>query len=358
MKRIKVVEYRGRELGLHRAIVDPIFGEKTILIKDSCPWDYIDLWLSREGHKEAALYWRQSREFYNATKLLSKESSPLTAYYCLLNATKALLSVKKGEFDDQSHGVTGRGGHQSKSKSSSRGKKFHLKNENIKVTRGVFLELCGYLGEGVKKGDTYSLKDVLYNLPYIHRAFDLTYKDSVELFVPISSPKIMKDVDSSKAYLSATLTGRFARTNTTENWISNKFKLEEKSEKVWTVRHNLDFDWNSSSIENYQNYHKNIRKDFSYIHNSLEQWYVKKDNNKQAINQSTITLAFMAMHNLSEIARYYPQKLSLFFNSKPNWLLSEFIASAPDQFINEISCELTGCEFLNPSLVHSCSTVK
>lgn len=61
-----------------------------------------------------------------------------------------------------------------------------------------------------------------------------------------------------------------------------------------------------------------------------------------------MALTFAAMHKLSEISRYSPDKLSRHFDCQHNWLLSDFITSAPAQFIDEISSELTGHEFMVP----------
>jgi len=42
------------------------------------------------------------------------------------------------------------------------------------------------------------------------------------------------------------------------------------------------------------------------------------------------------------------RRLSRHFECQHNWLLSEFISSAPAQFIDEISSEMTGREFMTP----------
>ena len=54
------------------------------------------------------------------------------------------------------------------------------------------------------------------------------------------------------------------------------------------------------------------------------------------------------MHRLSGLARYDPMRLARHFDCQHNWLLSEFIATARSQFIDEISYEITGQEFMIP----------
>jgi len=56
------------------------------------------------------------------------------------------------------------------------------------------------------------------------------------------------------------------------------------------------------------------------------------------------------MHRLSELARYSPKSLANHFESRHNWLLSEFISTALYQFIDEISSEITGQEFMVPGI--------
>jgi hypothetical protein len=77
---------------------------KTVLADST--WRYIEIFLKSKQAKEALFYWYQARDFFEASLKLSLISAPLTAYYSLLNATKALLKYKNvlsGEY----HGVTG-----------------------------------------------------------------------------------------------------------------------------------------------------------------------------------------------------------------------------------------------------------
>ena len=55
------------------------------------------------------------------------------------------------------------------------------------------------------------------------------------------------------------------------------------------------------------------------------------------------------MHKLSELSRYNPMALSGHMNASHNWLLSEFMQVAPNQFIYSIASEITGMEFLQPN---------
>jgi hypothetical protein len=56
------------------------------------------------------------------------------------------------------------------------------------------------------------------------------------------------------------------------------------------------------------------------------------------------------MHRLSEICRYRPLELASFLAGPGNWLISEFVMMAPEQFIDGIAAELTGHQFMFPNV--------
>jgi hypothetical protein len=56
------------------------------------------------------------------------------------------------------------------------------------------------------------------------------------------------------------------------------------------------------------------------------------------------------MHRLSELARYSPTLLAKHFESRHNWLLSEFIASSLHQYMDQISAEITGFQIMVPGI--------
>ena len=80
---------------LMKSVNKPKYGSRTILT-DSC-WEYVSLFLKRQsitGASDALFYWEQAHSFYLASKELPDDARPLTSYYCILNAAKALLRYK------------------------------------------------------------------------------------------------------------------------------------------------------------------------------------------------------------------------------------------------------------------------
>jgi hypothetical protein len=336
------ITHNGKHLTLHKAVSSPHFNEKTVLVTST--WDYVDLWLKRARKHDARFYWSQARSFYEATQNLPKTSAPLTAYYCFLNATKAFLLTRGQQFGDQ-HGVSG----------YALAGPSALSNEKVKFKNGGILPaLCQLLGEQVNQ-DIYSLKDVLYNLPYIHRAYNLTIPSDPELFIPLSNPTIVKSDRTHEAWFSAQLIGKYA-TQHTINKLPNGFERDMGYPNEYVIRCMRRFDWRprakSASLARYKTYHHRLRQEVLYINSSSTRWYLKRGNmDNRLIARSALPLAFAAMHRLSELSRYSPDKLAKHFECQHNWLLSEFISAAPNQFIDSISSEITGHEFALPERI-------
>jgi hypothetical protein len=332
------IEFRGRPLTIQKAIVGPKFGGKTVLVSDT--WDYMELWLKRNGPPRARFFWEQAQHFFEATKALPKESSPLPGYYCMLNATKALLLVKKISFSDH-HGITG----------TTKGKKSSISNETVVFKgAGILAALCNFIGEGAS-GETYTLKDLLYNLVYIHRAFNLSIPSCPELFIPIRNPKIVRSNANGEAWFCAELHGRHASLHTI-NKLPPGYEQDRGVLDRFVVRKKDRFQWkphDKATLDRYEQYHRKLRKHLDYIYSTQRLWYIKRRSGPAGyIERCSLTIAFAAMHKLSELARYSPDLLARHFEGRYNWLLSEFISVAPTQFIDGISSEMTGHEFMPP----------
>jgi hypothetical protein len=93
------------------------------------------------------------------------------------------------------------------------------------------------------------------------------------------------------------------------------------------------------------------REDLVYIAGTQTLWYLKgRVPGGRRLDRSPLTLTLAAMHRLSEICRYRPLELAAFLAGPYNWLISEFVLMAPEQFLDGIASELTGHQFLLPSV--------
>jgi hypothetical protein len=331
--------YKGRAITVRKAVTGPDFTGKTVLVAD--PWEYVDLWLRRQKASVARFYWEQARDFAQAAASLPLTSSPLPAYYCLLNAAKALLTVRKRAFTDR-HGVTGQ------TLATRRGLN---REEVVFKSGGVLPALCTLLGERAEP-ETHTLRSILYNLAWIHRAYVLTYRSTPELFVPLQDPAFVWLPTQGEAWFQCTINARdmyLADPST----LPKGYEKDEGSTSKHVVRMKKRFRWKKrgmqDNLKNLRTYHSMVRKQVAYIHGPMRLWYLKRSGDASLmVEHSSITLTFAAMHRLSELSRYNPRALAHHLDASYNWLLSEFITIAPRQFVDEIASEITGQEFMVP----------
>lgn len=344
----KVITVNSKELSLLKPITAADYRSKTILTDSA--WEYVELWFKRqkdEKSKNALFYWQQAKHFFVASENLPQNSKPLTSYYCCLNAAKALLCVNGVDVTNISHGITQARHAQVQSNSLE-------KAEVIFLGSGVLNELSRYLGESVDK-QIYSIKDLLYNIPCIHRSFAITYSGTPELFIPIRNLQFIREDTTSKAWIQFALEPRYANASILR-YLPTGYKktLSPTGSDTFIIRkENSRFDWDIHSdpndrIRDLSNYHRKVRKDLFYIYGDAKLWYLKKKlpNNKHILQRNSLTLIFAVMHWMSELVRYNPQKFEKLMESKQNWLLHEFIEKALYQFVDEISCEITHQEIM------------
>ena len=303
------------------------------------------MWLKRNSFDDDAIfYWQQARQFFLAAQKLPLTSAPLTHYYCMLNATKTLLLVHNTSFSNY-HGVTG----------ETIKKKISLSNEKIILKEGgVLPALCSHLGEKVVKNETYTLKEIFYNLPFIHRAYTLTYKSEQdkELFIPIKSPCFVRKASSRESWFCFELEDDYASKHTV-NKLPKNYEQDIGQKDKFVIRNKKRFTWDrsdSNKLQKLTNYHFKIRRNIYFISGFTRLWYIKRAGVDNIISRQSMPLIFCAMHRLSELSRYDPVTLSKHLNGQQNWLISEFISKATNQFLDEVSSEITGKELMMPGI--------
>ena len=352
----KVIKFKRKNLTIHKASISPNISENAVLATDS--WGFVDLWLKKNHESKAQFYWQQAKSFYNASLSLPQTASPLTLYYCFLNAAKALLIAKDIPFSEW-HGLSG----VSNTPIALENEIIYLKN------KGILPSLAKYLDSPITSNakSTLSLFECFYNLPFLHRTFLFTYPQSPELFIPIHNPVIGKSITNKEAWFSAELDSEYSDSHTIKLLPSNfEIDISYKDRKIIRCKKSPKrIRWSRSDketdkIKTFQKYNKALRKHIFYIHGSPTAWYIKRSDithshrtGKNGIIKNytklhPLVLIFSAMHRLSELSRYTPEKLSKHFDCKHNWLLNDFLKYAPIQFIDEISSELTGLEFKKP----------
>lgn len=199
MTTLQTIKISGRDAQPHKCVKGPNFTSRTVLTKS--PWQFVELWLKRNGKKEALFFWGQANEFWKASIGLPTQSAPLLHYYSFMNAAKALLSAKGIAFTPM-HGVRA---HNMNGASS----KISIVNEGVRILRnGILPALSSYFGEP-EAATTHSLQDLLFNLPHIHRTYCLTYPNQTEIFIPVVRPCFVHDAASNIVRLHAQISKNF-----------------------------------------------------------------------------------------------------------------------------------------------------
>jgi hypothetical protein len=336
-----------RRVWMHKGVVAADFGALHVLSND--PWQFVELFLSRGKSYDALAYWTQARRFAEASHQLGPEAAPLTIYYAFLNAAKALLKFKNVTHADQ-HGVNGLRPENARAS---------LINETITFKNGgVLPALCGYFNESTSK-TSHSLRDILWNIPFIHRAFCLSFKSTQELFIPLESARYVRHDSSRESWFEAKIVPRYSDGRMLKS-VPTSFETFAESDGSASIRRRKRFNWyfgqaNASSkkdaIRRLQVYHAATRRVIVHISGERDLWYVKKQlPGNTASARHTITLMFAAMHRLSELSRYDPAGLDRHLSGQANWLLVEFINHALGQFIDQIATEITGFQFWPPKM--------
>lgn len=341
--KVKNLIYRQRTLRPYKSFITPDFKSRTVLA--SSHWDFVEMYLKRDLNEESLFYWRQSKAFYDAALNLPTESSPLTLYYCFLNAAKALL-VSKNQLFSKQHGVSG---------NSSPGNT-NLKNEIISFkSRGIASALGRYFNDKIIHGN-FSMWELLYNLVFIHRSFHLSYpSESTELFTPLINLRFVISDFQHYGWFSAETYKAYENKHTLNRIKDLGFRIDGKFEK-FTIRFEKKFKWyhqgekKKNNLQRLSNYQGKFRKHLTYIYGDKTLWYIKRTGVNHLVDKHPAVIIFGIMHRLSELARYDPLTLNHHFELRQNWLLTEFINGSADQFIDMISCEITNSNIMRPSI--------
>jgi hypothetical protein len=348
-----------RPVRFARATCAPAFQERRVIT--SSPWEFVSLWLRKNRHNNARVYWEQAEYFFDSARDLPAQSSPLPLYYSFLNATKALLEVK-GRAYGPLHGVTGFDLRRSQSNA-----KIRLDNEGLKIkSAGVLPSLTQYFGE-TETITNYNLGDVFSNLAFIHRAFALSYGRG-ELYISLDHPRYVRAAGQN-ARFQADLPEEHARGQTRRTLpagfqarkLSENEADEWGSDSGWVIESVQTFPWSrarratDADCAALADFHRSIRLDIQYIAGAQPIWYIKRSLAAyRNIRRNNLTLMFMAMHRMSEIARYKPLELNRLLDGRRNWILHEFTRVAQNQFIDEMAAEITGYE-ISPAGVRQSS---
>ena len=277
------------------------------------------------------------------------QAAPLLHYYSFLNAAKALLVAKGVPFDEH-HGVRA---HNMRVAS----KAIALSNEGVRIlTKGVLPALAAYLGD-TEPNTIHSLKELLFNLPFVHRTYCLTYQAQSDLFYALTDCVYVFDSNARVAYLQANLSRDFAAKRYVKKLPPELVADPSRSDDVRAIRSAASATVASrqlrsaADIARLQQLHHGVRRVVQCITAPQTLWYAKAMvAGPRRLSRSPLTITLAAMHRLSELCRYRPLELESFLAGQKNWLITEFVLMSPEQYLDGIAAELTGHQFMRPNI--------
>lgn len=331
-----------RQAKPHKAMIAANYEVRNVLTNSI--WEFVTLWLKRNSHSSALTYWEQARYFARASASLPAQSAPLLHYYSFMNAAKALL-VSRGITPHEHHGLRA---HNMRAALGS----IDLSNEGVLLLKkGICPSIANYLQDSDQK-TTYSLKEILLNIPWVHRTYCLTYPTSDDLFIPLTECRYVRDPLTNNAYLEARIGSDFQIAEIESHLPASFTKIDDDGRiKCNTMCSIIGGNaLTAADVAEISRLNLKTRRNIFYINGVHTLWYLKLSRNGfPIIDRSTITLTLMAMHRISEICRYRPVELASFLGGNENWLLTEFINLSSDQFFDEVASEITGHQFLAPN---------
>ncbi len=366
-------QFMNRFIRMGKAYTRQDFQSNTILTDDV--FTYIDFYFSsykkRMKYKDSGLrekygnpdkydfsfYWKQSMSFYQASKLLPIESSPLASYYSMLNAVKSLIAFREKYVDDFVKDFNQHGLHEDNSSAGENLETICVKRKQ----RGVFCFFGRILENDFERlwpvDRAWSIKELLYNLAFVHRAYTVTYSSSSgkkvhEQFFPIKAGKspFYTVGNDEKLYMIAELDSeRFSPMITAlPSSVCSTIPDSLMPLHGFWIRSKLGARKNSKTLSTeFNELNQDLRRNFQYIKSGKRLWYLKQTmRTGSSINMNSMLIILATMHRFSEIVRYKPEQLARLLNSKENWLIHEFLTLALDQFIDEIATEITGQDIM------------
>jgi hypothetical protein len=302
--------------------------KKLIISEIWAFWDYVIKKTNYEKEFMSSLL-EQSKNFYTAAENSPLESKPLLYYYSFLNLSKVVINLEQryGR-TTYMHGIkeTHNNAFNLSTITISQ-KKAHLKNVSCELHEAID-------GINTPMDVTYKVKDYLIHCVGIHRAYSEIYNIH-EVFFRIEDEKIYKD----------------GRT------IIFKAKIIAKSTDIPSLQasgYNIilqdDIYYLVESITTTS--YVPTRNSYYLLSQHLRRlgiWYFIGNNgytvyisNHPNLRFSPEIIIYNTMFFLGSITRYHPYMFDNIFSDKEQWLMSEFLATQPKQFLYLTTAKILG----------------
>lgn len=319
------------------------------------PWAFLthlafkQIGKAKEGLAKA--YIEQGREFFEAAQNPRYFSRPLLYYYSFLNVVKAAMLIKGVALPNAArHGI-------SDPKVNSR-KRLRFEGQKIHVVNvahdhsEIFPEFLRMLGHTGRLGRSFRVLDMLQQIPNIHRTF-VKVESCDSIFVPVRQFRILhadshiwarvelgrndKDVADTLPLLRRRR--QFQRTLSPVR--------PEAADEIWFETRAI----RTSS--------RGIDNTLSVLAKDLRDVGISPIVTAQGLRFYLVDLgpasrvpylgaALAVIFYLGSITRYKPDVFDKIIVGKHSWVIDEFLATQPMQFLYVLCSELAGVDVVRP----------
>lgn len=309
--------------------------EKKLIISDIWAfWDYV---IKKKNRNKAFLLslLEQAKNFYTVAENSPIKSQPLLYYYSFLNLSKIALSFKHNYTDTNEyiHGISER--NNTAFQTSEITLQPISRPGRVKVATELY-EL--FDGISISANTTVNLKDLLSHCVGIHRAYSEIYR----------IPEVFCKLSSFKYYREARTIGMNAKIQ------CNTGELTELQARGYNIVVEEEIPY---LVEEYTMTRYNpAREDYFALSRQVMNkgiWYYIGNNgytmylSTAATNRyPTEMVIYWTMFYLGSITRYRPNLFDEIFSDMEQWLMSEFLATQPKQFLYLSTAKMLGQKVL------------
>jgi hypothetical protein len=328
------VDYKHLDRSVYLQLGHALQPDVAVLAADI--WAFVDHHFAKDPTLARCRYfWRQAQQFSRGLGDQPYASQPLHLYYCMLNATKAMIlsrpSITTPNFEYHGLSFTISADPPPPAPPSDG----LLSTVSVKGD-GVFRELCRWMGDVVPPNRRFSLIDLLREVPCGHRAF-CTATGEAEVFTALATPMKLRE-DRGTFRFEAKLP---EHVDVNSLLLPKGLYLLPKERAIRTQNKKLN-PAGGTFLADLAAYHRVCRRSIQMIQGVAGPSHYFRSAGPSPHGFSQISLNFAVAFALSSLARYQPETLERVFDDPRGWIVKEYLRTALQQQIAFIAAEITG----------------
>jgi hypothetical protein len=345
----------GKTIANHPDGFPCFFDKRRPRVITANPWAFMEHTVVRQlpSAKEpvAVAYIAQARDFYEAAQNPRLGSKPLLYYYAFLNLAKAALvtrgvslpaAAKHGIYDPRANART----------------RLRLEGQTVTMVpratnrSEIFPELVALLGGDGASQRSFRVVDLLGQVPVIHRTF-VQVSDSTPTFLPLKSIEVLRSGKSVWARIRLDKTDRDVKQVLPSVRTRRAFRAafhqvaSESDSELWfetnpEVGHARAIDPAIAKLA------AKVRAigTASILTRSGYRHYLSSIQPRQHLPD--LAASYAVAFYFGSVVRYKPDAFAKIAAGGYAWVVQEFFASAPSQFLYGLASFLAGVDVIRP----------